>query len=227
MAGIDYETVEVALNSIHKTMPDFYGFVGYSRQSSNNYKAMGHIPVKFAPKIAKFFGVSIDSVMSNKIFDAINEKKPATIQLSRDFIEIRMIDAGAGSEAFYNESGLEFVSIHKDLIPKNTIINDNTFIVRVIGDSMEPTFNENDIVFVDMLLGRSVVQGDGVYLVRYGNAIQLKQIQFIGNGHINLISINQTYPIINTKDEEVEWEILGKPFVKWGVQYFAKLEIKR
>lgn len=151
------------------------------------------------------------------------------LQLKDNMLIIPIINAGAGALAIVEDHIMDTVHIEKRLIPDDKRIlieSKNTTLIRVVGDSMEPKINENDVLFIEMLNRRHFVKKDGIYLIRYGDSVQIKHVQFLGNGHANLISANSIYPIVNTKREGVDWEIIGKPFMRWGVEYFSNFEIE-
>ena len=149
------------------------------------------------------------------------------VQLRENIITVPMAYTGAGAEAIVDIETIEKIHIEKKLLPDDTInrIDDNTMAFKIVGDSMSPNYNEDDILFVDMINGRSVRLGDGVWLIRIGETIQVKQIQFIGNGDVKIISLNDSYPTINTQDEKCDWEIIGKPFMRWSVEFFSGLTL--
>ena len=148
------------------------------------------------------------------------------IQLLQDMIRFRFAPVGAGAEALADESMLENIYIPKELLPedfeKKYKIED-IYVMKVYGDSMEPKFSEGDILFFEMFrYGTPEILPDGIYLVRYGQTVQVKSVQFLGNGDIRIISFNETYPPIQpVKDLGVDWEILGKPILHFHIQTFS------
>ncbi len=159
-----------------------------------------------------------------------NPKKYANelpeLQLLQDMHRFPFVTIGAGAEAVLDVAVLESIYIPSELLPPN-FNPKNVLIAKVLGDSMEPKFYENDIIFFDMVNGRNVMLTDGIYLVRYGDVVQLKSVQFLGNGDIRIISFNDSYPPIQpVKELGVDWEILGKPFLHWRAQMWARLQEK-
>lgn len=58
------------------------------------------------------------------------------------------------------------------------------------------------------------IQEDDVYLVRLGNAVQLKRLQRLPNQRIRVISDNEAYPnTVLQIDQEVDFEVLGRVLV--------------
>ena len=146
------------------------------------------------------------------------------IQLEENVVGIPMIVTGAGAEALADLSNCEMIYIEKSLLNHYTN-NKNIIAAKIIGNSMESEFRENDIVLIELVKNQNYVKVDGVYLVRYGEIVQLKEVQFLGNGEILLKSSNSNYSAINpTKDYGIDWEILGKPLVKVVVEYYSDLQ---
>jgi len=213
---INYEIVEELLSKSGKKKGDFYKAVGYSRQSSNNFKAQGYIPAKHGAKIAKYFGVTVEYLLG------MDENK--VVQLNDNYIEIPTIHAGAGAEAFAIDI-VEKVSYPRELIPPQIALDENVLVMIVVGNSMEPLYHENDIVFIDMVNGRDIVEINGTYLVRYGNTVQIKDVEFLGNGDILLTSRNSKALIQPVRDLGLEWEIVGKPYANLHPNIGSKLKI--
>lgn len=64
--------------------------------------------------------------------------------------------------------------------------------VTIRGDSMKPTLLEGDQVLVDR--GQASLDFDGLYAIRFGNAIQVKRIgRHRNKGWVRVISDNESY----------------------------------
>ncbi|KGQ25467.1 MULTISPECIES: S24 family peptidase [Gallibacterium] len=68
-------------------------------------------------------------------------------------------------------------------------------VINIKGDSMAPTFNSGDMIFVD--INTQTFEGDGVYIFNYKNALYVKRLQRAGEKFL-VLSDNPTYR---------EWEI--------------------
>ncbi len=78
--------------------------------------------------------------------------------------------------------------------------------INVTGDSMEPTLNSGNIIFIDK--SKKDVSKDGIYAFINENGLFVKRIQRRIDGSLDIISDNKEYPIqIATKSEI---NILGK-----------------
>lgn len=75
---------------------------------------------------------------------------------------------------------------------------------------METLLRSGDEIFVD----RNKRSGEGIHVVRIGDALHVKQVQASSPGRIKLVSANETYPAIELDREEVE--IIGRVVWKGG-----------
>ena len=82
--------------------------------------------------------------------------------------------------------------------------------IRVEGDSMEPLLRSGDEIFVD----RAKRGGEGVFVVRIGDALHVKQVRASAPGTIALISANEAYAPLELPREEVE--VIGRVVWKGG-----------
>ncbi|MCD8213113.1 MAG: LexA family transcriptional regulator [Campylobacter sp.] len=128
------------------------------------------------------------------------------------FIDKIEMLAGAGSEGVFD---LElFNSSTKVGIDRSFIrgLNPaNLKIFEVVGDSMLPEYDEGDLAIVDMVNHRyNFVRIGGIYIVRMGDIVYIKRVEFLPNNTAKLISLNSKYGDIYPHKEGYEWEILGK-----------------
>lgn len=84
--------------------------------------------------------------------------------------------------------------------------------INVSGDSMEPSFAYNDIVFIN----RSKVDVDrgGIFTIRTEHGLFIKRIQVRIDGKLDIISDNKDYPISIAMRDEVE--IVGRVVGRFG-----------
>lgn len=81
----------------------------------------------------------------------------------------------------------------------------NIKMLRVQGDSMQPTINEGDWVWVD--ISNNYVSSDGIYLLRMATGLAVKRLQS-GLSNIVIKSDNSSYSDITAEVGEVN--IIGK-----------------
>ena len=84
--------------------------------------------------------------------------------------------------------------------------------INVSGDSMEPTFSYNDIVFINRSktdLGRG-----GIFTIRTDAGLFIKRVQKRIDGKIDIISDNQVYSTQTLDPNEVE--VVGRVVSRFG-----------
>ena len=80
-------------------------------------------------------------------------------------------------------------------------------VIRVKGDSMEPTLLDNDQVLIDM--SKRSLDFDGMFVLRYGNALHVKRVgRSAKKRHVRISSDNAQYGSIDVHREELE--VVGK-----------------
>ena len=84
--------------------------------------------------------------------------------------------------------------------------------INVSGDSMEPTFSYNDIVFINRSktdLGRG-----GIFTIRTEAGLFIKRVQQRIDGKVDIISDNQVYDTVTLNPAEIE--VIGRVVSRFG-----------
>lgn len=84
--------------------------------------------------------------------------------------------------------------------------------INVSGDSMEPTFSYNDIVFINR--SKTDINRGGVFTIRTEAGLFIKRVQKRVDGMIDILSDNTVYPTQTLPPHEVE--ILGRVVSRFG-----------
>lgn len=156
-------------------------------------------------RLAEFFGV--DEVE----LGADPDLRPA--RESGDFVAVPRLalDASAGPGAFSAEEiSFDSFRFSRRWLREMGLEGADLTAIRVEGDSMEPTLRSGDEIFVD----RNKRSGEGIHVVRIGDALHVKQVQTSAPGRIALISANDAYAPIELERGEVE--IIGRVVWKGG-----------
>lgn len=88
--------------------------------------------------------------------------------------------------------------------------------IRVSGDSMKPYVDDGDIALYFKFKDGEKATGDGKYIISTSQGEQIKNIKFMLNGNIRIISENSSYHTKDGYDEEISKEsqeylnIIGK-----------------
>lgn len=139
---------------------------------------------------------------------------------ANDFVFIRRINGpiSAGVGIFPDDTVDVQCAFRRDWIKKRGGNPDNMSLIKVSGDSMEPTLLSGDLVLVDHSRISVSVTG-GIYAISIDHEIMIKRIQVLFHeGRLKIISDNMKYEPIDIDAEKVR--INGK------VIWFAR-EIER
>ena len=129
------------------------------------------------------------------------------------FLSKSEMRVGAGSEGTFDLEMLDKeerkVAVDKSFVKGLNPVNLRVF--EVVGDSMLPDFEESDWAIVDMVNNRgNFVRIAGVYVIRMGEIVYIKRVEFLPNDNVKLISLNPKYGDIYPHKEGYDCEILGK-----------------
>ncbi len=118
------------------------------------------------------------------------------------------INVSAGGGAYDSEDDYEKLDIPDFFVNivggKENVHNIEA--INVTGDSMEPTLNGGNIIFIDKT--KQDASKDGIYAFVNENGLFVKRIQKRIDGGLDIISDNKEYPIQIAQKNEIN--ILGK-----------------
>ncbi len=161
-------------------------------------------------KIAEFLGVGRRVIATRSSGTPSGE---AAAGEGSDWVEVPRLplDASAGPGAFSAEEiSFDAFRFSRRWLREMGLEGADLTAIRVEGDSMEPTLRSGDEIFVD----RDKRAGEGIHVVRIGDALHVKQVQASAPGRITLISANDSYAPIDLAREEVE--VIGRVVWKGG-----------
>ncbi|MCT7620935.1 S24 family peptidase [Aliarcobacter butzleri] len=127
------------------------------------------------------------------------------------------VSVSAGGGAYESEDNFESLELPRyfvNMLGGNENLK-NIDAINVIGDSMEPTLNSDNIIFIDKT--KNDVSRDGIYTFTTIHGLFVKRIQRRVDGKLDIISDNKDYPsqVLNKND----LEILGKVISSFGLVY--------
>jgi phage repressor protein C with HTH and peptisase S24 domain len=129
-----------------------------------------------------------------------------------EFVHIPVFDveASAGSGAFSDQEAiLHFLSFRREWL--RVISNapfDKLSVIRVDGDSMEPTLSNGDTVLVDGT--QNTPRSDGIYVLQFDNRLYVKRLLMNPvKGKVAIISDNPAYAPMGDIDPD-ELRIAGR-----------------
>ena len=84
--------------------------------------------------------------------------------------------------------------------------------INVSGDSMEPTFSYNDIVFINR--NKTDLQRGGIFTIRTEAGLFIKRVQKRIDGKVDIISDNKVYTTQTLDPREIE--VIGRVVSRFG-----------
>ncbi len=183
---------------------DIASALGMTSTQYSNAKSRNSIPYE---RIAAFCGrrkISINWILFDQSISMLTDEH-------EDIYRVKLlnnINASAGGGAF-NEDYEDFTYIMIDPLYRDLLgigKNDTIEAIRVVGDSMENTLNENSIVLVDR---RQTELVDGnIFVVNTPGGVFIKRIAKNPSGGINLISDNRNYETTTVAPEDLR--VIGR-----------------
>lgn len=180
-------------------------------QAVNNWYKNGKISINSAKAIYNKFGYPIDWVLGEgdvpQNSTGLSVFSSSLQSENENAIVIKVLDIHA-SAGFGAVNG-DVIQVVKELrfVPEAFYqyypgINPQFIrIINVKGDSMAPTFNHADLLFVDISI--PYFDGDGIYVFTFDNTLFVKRVQKTGR-EFCIISDNETnYKPWNIKPEEM------------------------
>lgn len=158
-------------------------------------------------KIANFFQVSMPFLD----YGVVDDSQPSS---DTEKLQQLAVYASAGRSGYINS---EFPEVIRSIeIPKERIYElfgrkslDGISIMNINGDSMIPTLNPRDLLFIDTRIDS--FNGDGVYVFCFEDAMFVKRLQRVKGRRLSVISDNNVYPPFTIEENEMfELYIYGK-----------------
>jgi len=177
-----------------------------SPSTISNWRARNTIPYKELSLFCEREGLSISSVLSGKgPLRFAKERKGTKDDAPEGFVFIPQVsgEISAGAGLVPVDLVEMRIAFREDWIRKKGD-PEKMSLIRVRGDSMEPTLLSGDIVLVDH--GRNYFEPEGgLYALVLDHQIIVKRIQVLNTEKkIRIISDNPRYPTIEADPEEVE-----------------------
>lgn len=185
------------------TQEKFGNIIGKTNACVNQWiKGKRDLSTQDVVKICDSFSVS-----PNYLYD-----REKDLTLPNDIVKIDVLDVSACcgngiANISENVIGHQFVS--KSILKEYTFTApEHIKIIRAVGDSMTPTINPQDMIWIDISVKEP--SSDGLYLLTVGQDLMIKRIQINPfNNQVQIKSDNPAYaPIIMNDYREIS--CLGK-----------------
>lgn len=124
------------------------------------------------------------------------------------------INASAGGGADSADEDIETIEIPHEFVMMLGGERElkNIEAINVSGDSMEPTFSYNDVVFINR--AKTDLQRGGVFTIRTEAGLFIKRVQKRIDGKIDVISDNHVYSTQTLNPDEIE--VIGRVVSRFG-----------
>lgn len=200
------ERIRLGLNQT-----DFGAIGGVQKNSQVKYESGARHPDAPYLEAIAAAGADVNYILTGARAGAgaVNDKKGAYAHppggVGEDFVLVPQYDAevSAGHGAFVEqEAEVCRMAFRRDWIREMGLSPASLALVRVKGDSMEPTLLASDLVLVDA--GVTAIRDDGIYVLRRDGTLVIKRLQVsLGDG-LYIRSDNPRY-----REESVPADKLG------------------
>jgi len=190
---------------------DLARFLEISTPVVAGYRKRETVPLEQCIKIAERTGVSLDWLILGK-----GEMKGGSAAPERNrspfpdvaFVPLFDAEVGAGNGIeVYGENIIQLIPFSQSWLAAEGLYIRDLACLPVNGDSMIPSLTSGDIVLVN----HAKRNGDGVFVVRMGNALRVKRLQWLANGDLRISSDNPIYQTEQITPAELagDFDILG------------------
>ena len=149
-------------------------------------------------------------------------------KMATDTVTVRQIEAFASAGNGYINNPFPEV-IRSIEIPQDRIYEmfgrrtlEGVVIINADGDSMTPTLNPKDLLFIDTKVGQFT--GDGIYVFNFEGSTFIKRMQKVKGRKLAVISDNDFYPPFHIEEHEMhELYFHGKLLISipMNIKYFS------
>ncbi len=186
----DIISQEVGVKKIYDK--DLAEYLGINHISFATMKKRGRIPYDKVLDFCAKRKISINWLFYDQAVDSTRDEteKYARIKYFSD------IYASAGGGAYNDTQNSEYINVDEKILEKlNYSINDTKYLeaINVIGESMEPTLKDGNVVFVDKK--QKNIDKGGIFILLTQNGLFIKRVQKRFDGAYDIISDNPVYPI--------------------------------
>ena len=131
-----------------------------------------------------------------------------------DYLDVQAAAGHSGIENADYPEVIQSIYFSKEglleIVGKST--NDGISLINVPTDSMVPTINKGDIVFVDTKV--NYYTGEGVYFFLLNGGAYIKRLMKLPTGVYQAISDNSVYPDFDISDELFDTAVIIGKFIK-------------
>ncbi|MDR2008161.1 MAG: XRE family transcriptional regulator [Alphaproteobacteria bacterium] len=212
------EILEQAIKKKYKNQIEFANAIGVTQATVSRYISESASPsFDILHKMSKVLDIDLPLLYNNK------GSTPPPMDHSMVKIPFYYSEVSAGRGLSSLDETPDYLSFDGNWLKNEFMVKnfDDTFSLKVKGDSMEPLIQEGDIVFAKKFDNTTSYQG--IYIVCYNSDYLIKKIQFKHKDNVKLISQNPEYdPIeIDLTGENTSFEIVAKVIGRINLKSFT------
>ena len=179
--------------------------LGISRESLSHLKARNAIPYEAIVYFCAKRAISINWILFEQLPSLLEEKTERFARIKY----FKELHTSAGGGAWNEEEGFEYLYIHYEGFNSFSQIKEEYLhAINVIGDSMEPTLRDKEIVVCDVSTGE-LINGH-IYIINTPNSgLLIKRFSSEGE-YLDILSDNPLYPTQRLSLHQEEIQILGR-----------------
>ncbi|MBB5320454.1 LexA family transcriptional regulator [Marinobacter oulmenensis] len=171
---------------------DLAAHFGVNPQMVYNWKARGTIPLDQCIQLREEKGLSLDWLLLGVGISEPVREPSAGYYVDQEYTEVPLYDveASAGDGSFFEDENIVgYRKFSNDWLTREGLNKATLALIRVAGDSMDSTLHDGDTVLVDL----SKRKPDGVFALRFGDALRIKRLQRMTDGSLRVSSDNEMY----------------------------------
>lgn len=187
-----------------------------SKESLSHLKKKNGIPYEQISKFCAKRKISINWVLYDQMPKSLEEETEKYTRIKH----FTRVNASAGGGGFNYDEDYEYLSIDKKLLDslyKSNNSNPNAIAaLNVMGDSMEPTLLDTEVILFDK--DDLDVSKGGIFIVSTNAGLFVKRVALKIDGALELISDNKSYNSEMIAPEELDAiRLLGKVIGRVGL----------
>ena len=162
------------------------------------------LKASMAQKIADYFGVLIEDLVSNSKGNVLAANTERCVSI--DVLDFENTDKDQNNDCLPQKKETQFIDVN--FLHKLTKTSPcNIKILSISGDSMSPTINDQDVLWVDVSV--KAPKTDGLYLLSLREDVLVKRLRLDLEGkNATILSDNPLYPPLESSIESIN--IIGK-----------------
>jgi phage repressor protein C with HTH and peptisase S24 domain len=165
-------------------------------------------PLELLPKVSNALGIGLQYLLTGD--NLVLDTGAGRSQISEETVAVREIDLSYGMGATYLDVPIT-EEVH--LFPRAWLRRytrsapDKLFFAQGIGDSMEPTLHDSDLLLIDTDQ-RQLTSADRIWVITYADCGMIKRLRPIPGGGVEVWSDKKEISPFTAYDGEIE--IIGR-----------------